>query len=335
MEEYSFDNRIVDILQAVGAASNIVITTHVNPDGDAIGSALGLWNVFRESGKTVTVINHSPTPMNLRFLSGAEFIHTYHHERDFPLIAEADVICIVDLNNVTRLENVKDAVLSAKGIKIVIDHHQDPQEFADIYALDVEASSTCEMIARLLKAGGYAISAETASALYTGIMTDTGSFRFPRTDAELHRIVAELIEYGADPVVIYNNVYNNGSLARSKMLGRALAGMELFADGQLSVITVGKNDFTETHAHIDDTEGFVQHTLSIRGVVLGILFVELENVVKVSLRSKGDVSALSIAADFSGGGHFHAAAARFYRQSYESVRTTVIDRAIVQLNMPR
>ena len=301
MNEHSFAERIPDILAAFRDAEKIAITTHVNPDGDAIGSALGLWNALTGRGKQVVVVNHSPTPANMRFLPGADDIHVFRPERDFPLLTTADVICVLDVNNLPRIESVGAAVEAAQCAKIVIDHHREPQEFADIYAIETDASSTCQMIAQLLFAGKYHISPATATALYTGIMTDSGNFRFPRTDAALHRLVAQLIECGADPVAIYEEVFNAGSYARVKLLGRALAGMELVAGEKICAITVHQADFAETGAHLDDTEGFVQNTLAIAGVQLGILFVELDGVVKASLRSKGSVSAANIAKQFGGG----------------------------------
>lgn len=331
ISEYSFYDRITDILDALSVANKIVITTHVNPDGDAIGSALGLWNVLCEHGKTATVINHSPTPSNLNFLPGAKHIRVFHPKSDFSLITSADVICVLDVNNIPRLESVGEAIEAAQGTKIVIDHHQEPQKFADIYGIDADASSVCEMITRLLIAGGYKISSAVASALYTGVMTDSGSFRFARTDAELHRITALLIEAGADPVSIYDYVYNTSSQVRMRMLGRALAEMELFANGQICAMTVSRKDFIEFGGHLEDTEGFVQNTLSIGGVKIGMTFTEFDDIVKVSLRSKGDVSAVNIAKHFNGGGHFHAAAARFRNQTLQEVRTNVIARASAEL----
>ncbi|GAB1429514.1 bifunctional oligoribonuclease/PAP phosphatase NrnA [Ignavibacteria bacterium] len=331
ISEYSFNDKISDILGALGVANNIVITTHINPDGDAIGSTLGLWNALHECGKNVTVINHSPTPANLQFLSGAEHIRVFHPKNDFSLITSADIICILDVNNIPRLESVGEAIEAAQGIKIVIDHHQEPQDFADIYGIDADASSVCEMITRLLIAGGYRISDATASALYTGIMTDSGNFRFSRTDAELHRLTASLIEYGADPVKIYDCVYNTSSLIRMRMLGRALAEMEIFAEGQICVMTIRKKDFVELGGYLDDTEGFVQNTLSIGGVKIGMTFTEFDDIVKVSLRSKGDVSAVNIAKHFNGGGHFHAAAARFRNQTLDEVLAAAIARATAEL----
>lgn len=325
--EHTFEENAAKCLDAFHLADRIVISTHVNPDGDAIGSALGLWNALTERGKTVTVVNHSPTPSNLRFLHGAEHIRVFHPETDFSLVTSADLICILDVNNPARLEDVGHAVLAAQCLKMVIDHHREPKEFADIYAIDTDASSACEMIARLLILGGYKISAATATALYTGIMTDTGNFRFPRTDAELHRLTANLIKSGADPVMIYDRVFNSGSLARTKLLGKALAGVETFYGGKLCVMTVRHSYFEETGAHIEDTEGFVQSTLSIGGVVMGIMFVELSGVIKISVRSKGEVSAVNVAKEFGGGGHFNAAAARLHGTTLEDAQKLVIERA--------
>lgn len=331
IDHCSFSDRISELLDVLDIANNIVITTHINPDGDAIGSTLGLWNALRERGKTVTIVNHSHTPRNLQFLSGAEHIRVFHPENDFSLITSADTICVLDVNNTARLESVGEAIKAAQGTKIVIDHHQAPQEFADIYGIDVDASSTCEMIAKLLIAGGYHISSATATALYTGIMTDSGNFRFPRTDAELHILIAKLIDAGADPVKIYDNIYNTNSLARMQMLGQVLLGMKLFAGGQICVMTVSLKDFADFGTNLEDTEGFVHNTLSIGSAKIGMLFTEFDNIIKLSLRSRGNNSVLNIARDFNGGGHFHAAAARFRDKTLGEVQNIVIARAIAEL----
>lgn len=324
----SLAESIPQVLQLFRTANNIVITTHVNPDGDAIGSTLALHHLLRSMGKSSVIVNCSPTPSNLRFLPGAEHIQEYSEALQ-PLLHGSDLIVVCDLNAPSRLENMAEATLSASTRKVVIDHHQEPQNFADMYAVDTEASSTCEIVWRLAQASGAALTAEFAACCYTGIMTDTGNFRFPRTDAELHRIVADLIDLGANPVEIYEKTMNSSDFSRSRLLGESLASMELFHGGKLCVMMVSDEMLRRHHCSIEDIEGFVQSSLSIGGVSMGILLVEVaeKSMIKCSIRSKGDVSARGLAALFGGGGHFNAAAARRKNESLADVKRSIVTAA--------
>lgn len=320
---------IPQCLQVLRSAKNIVITTHQNPDGDAIGSSLGLYHFARALGVNAVVINTSPTPSNLSFLPSADSIHVFSPEVDDRTIQTADAIFILDLNSSKRIQTMEESVLRSPAKKVLIDHHQNPTIIPDVPVIDTDSCSTCELIYHIICASGVHFSQEMATSLYTGIMTDTGSFRFSRTKADVFRIAGALVDYGADPVAIAENVFNSSGFNRTVLLGKALGSMQLFYNGKLSVMNVTADDFLQTSALEEDTEGFVQHTLTISGVVMGILFIELPNAntVKISIRSKGDVRANDLAAEFSGGGHVNAAATRIHNRTLAETREMIIERA--------
>lgn len=320
---------IPQCLSILLSAKNIVITTHQNPDGDAIGSALGLYHFAVRRGIKATIINTSPTPSNLTFLPSAENIHVFTHEHDAETIQKADAIFILDLNSIKRIQTMEESVTASPAKKILIDHHQNPTISPDVAVIDTGSCSTCELIYKIILASGESFSPEIATALYTGIMTDTGSFRFSRTTADVFRIAGSLVEYGANPVSIAENVFNSSGFSRTVLLGKALGSLQLFYDGKLSVMSVTAEDFLQTKALEEDTDGFVQHTLTISGVVMGILFIELpdSSTIKVSIRSKGIIQANSLAADYNGGGHLNAAATRIHNLSLADTRNMIIEKA--------
>ena len=317
------------LFDALTKAQRIIITTHVNPDGDAIGSSLGLWHWLRSLGKQVQVILPNNAPANMEWMPGIDAARTWNPDLA-ETIAEADLLLVLDLNAVSRLGELGNAIRASRGQIVNIDHHTHPESFASIAWIDTNACSTCVMIAEfvLTVAGAAALSEECAICLYTGIMTDTGSFRFPRTTATVFRIVADLVEKGADPVRAYDNVMNQGSIGRTQLLGKTLSQMQVLADGRLCVMCVTMRDMEEHDCRLEDIEGFVQQTLTLRGVVMGILIVELLTEIKVSFRSKGDAYVRDLAASLGGGGHVYAAGARVVERSLSDVRRYVTTEAV-------
>jgi len=315
---------------ALCSAQNIVLMSHVNGDGDSIGSTLGVYHLLTQLGKTVRMLHPTPVPDNFRFLQGSEHIQTFDaaHPAHAQALAQADVLVVLDANAPSRMRGMEQAIISSPAQKLVIDHHQHPQPFADVYAVDVEACSTCEMIVRLVRiVGDEHFSKPLAEAVYTGIMTDTGNFRFPRTDAEVHCMIAQLLEAGADPTFIAEQVLNQNPFQRSLLLGRALCGLQRFLDGALCMMTVSQAMMQETNTTEDHIEGFVEQTLSIQGVQIGVLVVELPHQVKISLRSKGSVAVNGIAAHFGGGGHLNAAGCRTDQYSFAELPMVIVELA--------
>lgn len=307
-------------------ASKVVITAHTNPDGDAIGSALGMYHAAIESGKDAVVLLDSPVPYNLKNLPGAENIIVFNPEKHYEYLVMADIIFILDLNDPKRLKSLEKFVTGSLVTKVLIDHHLDPEKFANHYFIDTEATSTGELIYKLLNNElAIPISDKIAANLYMAIMTDTGSFRFQRTDAEIHIIVADLIQAGADPVKLYDDFYNNNTINATRLLGNALSKLELWFDGKVVVMPISRSMIINCGATNEDIDNFIERTLSIQGAQLGILLAEMldRDEVRMSFRSKGEISAREVAVHFGGGGHFHASGARIFNEDIENAKAKV------------
>lgn len=316
------------VAQILTQHNSFILTTHVNPDGDGLGSQVALGEWLAAHRKHVHILNHSATPDFYLWLDPHKRIKKFNPEDDATKIAEADVIVVMDTNHTDRLRSMERHVLASRAIKICIDHHLDPQPFAQHYVIDDDATSTGEIIYRLLTLlGGEKFSPLIASALYCAIMTDTGSFRFPRVDPETFRQCAHLIECGADPVAIYHQVYEQWSAGRVQLLGDALASLKTAYDGKLAHITITQQNLAQTQTTEVDTDNFTIYPMNIAGVVAGILFLELKDGVKMSFRSKGDIPINELAKEFGGNGHKNAAGARLHDVSLSEIQTRVLHAA--------
>ncbi len=313
----------------VEACRTVVLSTHINPDADGIGSELALSAYLKGLGKRISIINHSETPDNLLFLDPHHDVLRFDATRHPAAIKNADLICVIDTNHLDRLADVKPMVAESKAKKICIDHHLEPGSFADLYILDEESTATGEIIYKLITSlDAKAITKEVANHLYAAIMTDTGSFRYPKTDAEMHRIIAHLIDCGADPTDIYQNLYEQGPAGRVRLLGMALASLRLAHGDKVAYMNLTRKMFQDTNTTEADADAFVPYTLTIHGVQIGLLFTELPNdVIKVSFRAKGDIWVNKLAQEFGGNGHQHAAGARIHNVVLEDVIQQVIAKA--------
>ncbi|HLP17065.1 MAG TPA: bifunctional oligoribonuclease/PAP phosphatase NrnA [Bacteroidota bacterium] len=315
--------------EIIANKQTFVITSHINPDGDSIGSETALALALQNMGKTVSIINQSETPDNLRFLSDEVFpVSTFESSVHSAIIRGADCIIVTDTNAPNRFFEMAADVMQSAAYKVCIDHHLEPEHFADIYIIDADSPATSEILYGLIRSlGANAITPEIAKALYTGIMTDTGSFRFPKTDAETHTITADLLRLGADPSEIYQKVYDSGPVNKLQLLGRALDSLTSSSGGALAWMVIRSGDFTETNTVAADTDNFINYTLSVGGVKIGLLFTELDGVVKVSFRSKGEIAINRLAKEFGGNGHKHAAGARIANRTLDDVVGHVTERA--------
>jgi bifunctional oligoribonuclease and PAP phosphatase NrnA len=312
----------------VESHTRFVLTTHVNPDGDGLGTEVALAVYLQTQGKEAVILNYSTTPDNYLFLAQFHPILQFDPSQHTQIIENAEVIIVLDTNHLDRLETMKPALLSSQALKICIDHHLEPGEFADLYILDESSTATGEIVYRLLSfLTGRSLDRETAVALYTAIMTDTGSFRYPKTDPETHKIIAHLIQMGADPVAIYEYVYERSSITRMHLLGLALANMKITHDGKLAYIVLTREMFDTTNTTEVDAEEFVPYTLTIDGVQIGLMFSEMNGIVKVSFRSKGDIWINELAKEFCGNGHKNAAGARIPRAKLDEIVTQVLEHA--------
>ncbi|MFH1052687.1 MAG: bifunctional oligoribonuclease/PAP phosphatase NrnA [bacterium] len=318
------------IHHVVDEAKRITITTHVNPDGDAIGSTLAFYHYLCSLGKECRIIIHSSVPYNFQFLSNADNIQTFDNNQNLSedYILASDAIFVIDLNDIDRTKSPAEIIKKSKARKIVIDHHINPKEFADIYLVDDNATSAGELVYYLIKSNNeFQLDKTISECLYSAIMTDTGTFRFPRTDGNIHRIIADLIDCGADPVMLFEKIYSTRPPRVIKLLGEAFAGLEMLLDGKLCVMTLTKEHFNRAGASNEDVEDIVEQSLTIQGTQVGILFSQMleSEEIRISFRSKGDINIRDVAVKFNGGGHQHAAGARLFNMPMEEAKAMVIE----------
>lgn len=299
----------------LAAPRRIAITTHYNPDGDAVGSSLGLAHVLRAMGHTVHVVLPNPAPGNLRWMPGQQDAvdHDSHPENAEKILADADLLFCLDYNRADRVQGLEAAVRQFSP-KVLIDHHRDPEDIFDVVFSDITASSTCQMVHDVLAAlgKGTLIDAQAATCLYAGIMTDSGSFRFPSTTPHTLRIAADLLERGAVPHVIHAAIMEDNTVDRLRLTGFALnERLQVLEGGEATLIALSRADLDKFNYVPGDTEGLVNQGLGVRGVRLSAFLAEQRNVVKISLRSKGNLPVNEfLAAHFEGGGHANAAGGR-------------------------
>lgn len=317
---------IPDIKALLSVPKKIVIIPHVNPDGDAIGSTLGLAHYLKLKNQDPVVMVPNAFPEFLSWVPGAESIVIFENNttRATTLLEEADLIFTLDFNALNRTGSAQEALAASKAIKIMIDHHQAPEDYATYMYSDVSMSSTCEMVYNFIEMMGdrEVINASIATALYTGIMTDTGSFRFASTTSQTHRIVAHLIDAGAENAQIHNQVFDANDPSRLQLLGVALNNLTILEDYRTAFMYLSQKDLDDNQFKKGDTEGFVNYCLSLKGIVLAAIFIEnsADNIIKISLRSKGDFSVNALSrAHFNGGGHTNAAGGR----SAETLEATI------------
>ncbi|MCF8067165.1 MAG: bifunctional oligoribonuclease/PAP phosphatase NrnA [Desulfobacterales bacterium] len=300
------------IVQHLKSSGHVFIATHVEPDGDAIGSLLALGLAFESRGIKVTMYNESPIPAVYRFLSSVNRI-----VHDAAVVIDCDTAIILDCGNIHRIGRVAEKVSQIPFV-INIDHHITNNGFGQLKYVDTSACATAEIIYRLIKLMDVTITGEMAASIYTGIMTDTSSFRFSNTNQAAFSICEEMIALGVKPNDIAKRVYGTYSLGRIKLLNLALDSIEISANGKLSMMTLTREMMDETETSSEDTDGLINYARNIEGVEVAVLIQENQNgykkirgskrsTINVSLRSDGAVDVSRIAASFGGGGHISAA----------------------------
>lgn len=299
-------------------ADKIVIVSHVSPDGDAIGSSLGLWHFLVSQDKNAYVIVPNAFPDFLRWMPGSKDILLYDRYKEFAdqLIAEADVICCLDFNVLNRIEDMAASVEASPARKVLIDHHLQPDDFCSIVISHPEISSASELVFRLICRMGYfsEISLEAAECIYTGMMTDTGGFSFNSNNPEIYFIISELLSKGIDKDEIYRKVYNTYSECRLRLMGYVLTQMKVYEDYHSALLTLTVAEQNRFKYVKGDSEGFVNVPLSIKGVRFSCFLREdtEKDMIKISLRSVGDFPCNRLAAEyFNGGGHLNASGGEF------------------------
>lgn len=319
-------SELLDINQLLIPENKIVIITHYNPDGDAIGSSLGLKHYLKAKGLESEVLVPNDFPKFLKWMPEAKkiTIADYKRKKAWEMVDEADVIFILDFNASHRSGNlVEPWIERAKGVKILIDHHQQPDDFDFVYS-DTSIPATSQMVYHFIEAmeDEKLVNQDIAECLYCGIMTDTGGFRFRSTSATTHHIIANLIQKGADPAMISSNTWDTNTVSRLHLLSLILSRIEVVKDGKVAILYLKRDELKEFGFEKGDTEGFVNYGLSILGTRMSAFFMEdlYDDFIKISFRSKDDVDVNQFSRKyFNGGGHINAAGGKYFKDIYETI----------------
>lgn len=317
---------IVAIQELLSTPKKVVIIPHRSPDGDAMGSTLGLYHFLKQLNHEAIVIAPNEFPDFLAWLPGSEKVLIYEKDKEkiAEVILEANLVFTLDFNALHRTGEMEHVLKKVTAPIIMIDHHQRPDDYAKYMFSDTKYGSTCEMLYHFIDQLHLKklIDKTVATCIYTGIVTDSGSFRFPSTTSTTHRVVADLIDIGIENGAIHNALFDDSSYSRLQLLGQALQNMKILLDKKTSYITLSQKELDQNNYVKGDTEGIVNYGLSIKGVVFAAIFIEHrdENIIKISFRSQGNFDVNQFARDhFNGGGHINAAGGK----SYLSLKDTV------------
>jgi phosphoesterase RecJ-like protein len=323
LQQYNMEN-LHEIKELLTAPKDIVITTHRNPDGDAIGSTLAMYHYLSRMGHSVKMISPSEYPEFLVWMPAIHDIMIFDIEPENAqsVLERADIVFFLDFNAMDRIDKLGEMITPLECTKIMIDHHLYPENCADYLISDTMVSSTCELIYEFIERLGDKgkIDPIIAESIFTGILTDTGSFKYS-TSPKLFRIVAELIELGVDDYKLQDLIFNSLKEKHLRLLGHCLnRRMEILDEFNTGIITLTKDDYSHFDIQRGDTEGIVNYLLKLKNIKLAAFITEQPTIVKLSLRSKGDFSVQEIARKhFKGGGHKNAAGG----YSFQTLKSTV------------
>jgi len=313
-----------DLKELLNTPQNVAILSHRNPDGDAIGSSLAMRHFLEQLGHTAHVLFPSEYPEEFEFLPGAEDIMIWdiQPEESKQMLQRKNMFVFLDFNSLSRIDKMGEFVRELPGRRLLIDHHLYPENMADYIFSETSASSTCELVYRFILAAGMGqkINPKVGECIYTGLITDTGSFKHA-TNAEVFRIAADLIDRGVDDTYVQNKIFNSLKEKHLRLLGHCLASrMEILPEYRTGLIWLTKKDYEEFGIQRGDTEGIVNYLLMIKEVKMAAFIHNQPNIVKISLRSKGDLDVQEICRQhFNGGGHKNAAGAF----SHDSLKVTI------------
>ena len=327
MNEVDFQS----LQQVLSEPKKIAIVTHRNPDGDAYGSSLGLYWFLSKTGHQVTIVSPNDCPDFLKWMPGEDRIVIFETDRTkgTEILKDAELVFTLDFNAFHRLGAVMEPIMhEIQPVYVMIDHHQQPDDFAAFSFVDSSMSSTSEMVYQFIDKMDQKnlIDRDMASCLYAGILTDTGSFRFPSTTSDTHRVVADLLDKGANNAEIYNKIHDVNTYHRMQLLGKALDNMVVLEEFHTAYITLSQNELNRYKFKRGDTEGFVNYALSLKNVIFAAIFIEdkKQKIIKISFRSVGEFSVNEFArAHFNGGGHTNAAGGRSDISLHDTVKKFV------------
>ncbi|MBT3939187.1 MAG: bifunctional oligoribonuclease/PAP phosphatase NrnA [Pelagibacterales bacterium] len=330
-----------NLKKIISQPKNIVITTHRGPDGDAMGSSLALYNLLINIGHKVNVITPNDYASFLNWMPGNDTVIEYdgNEEKSILITSKADIIFMLDFNSITRLDNFSQTVSDSKAFKVLIDHHQDPDmKIADLLFSDSTSCSTAQLLYELIEAMNMTndINMDIAECLYVGIMTDTGSFKYNSTTSRTHNVIANLIDKGARNSKIHDLIYDNSSADRMKLLGYCINDkLLLYPENNAAIISLTDEELNRFNFKKGDTEGIINYALAIKGIIFAVLIVQRGDIVKLSLRSKGNFKVNLIANKyFNGGGHTNASGGMTYMTVNETIKKveSIINKYKKELN---
>ena len=321
------EHDIQAIRQLLSTPQKIAIIPHRSPDGDAMGSTLGLYHFLSKLNQQPVVIVPNEFPEFLSWMPGSDKVLVFEKDREntTKILKDADIIYTLDFNALHRTGEMEHVLSKLSATYIMIDHHEKPDTFAKFTYSDTAFGSTCEMIYNFIVSLGCKemIDKSIATCLYTGILTDSGSFRFPKTTGTTHRIIADLIDIGVENTKIPALLFDNNSYESLQLLGQALQNMKVLPEYQTAYIALSQKELDKYNYQKGDTEGIVNFGLSIKGINFAAIFIEHtdENVIKISFRSQGDFDVNKFAREhFNGGGHINAAGGKSNMTLAETVR---------------
>lgn len=321
------DDRVIERLRAlINGVQRIAITCHKSPDGDALGSTLALCHVLRRLGKDATVVTPDMAPKALEFIPGVRdlVVFTKHEVRARRILSEAQAIFCLDFNSLHRIDRLGEIIEPLSTTRVLIDHHLDPEDAFDLSISFPEASSTCELVFRVLMQMGLLrmMDRQAASCLYVGLLTDTGGFAYSCDNPEFYEIISSILRRRIDRVNLYNKAMNTFSADSLRLQGYAISEkMQLFPDQGAALIVLDKSDLDRFNYNRGDTETLVNKPLAIPGIYWSVFLREDADRIKVSCRSQGDFSVSDICSRyFNGGGHENAAGGEFYGTIDEAVQ---------------
>lgn len=319
--------KIKQLSTLLSQPKNIVIIPHKNPDGDAMGSTIGLKLYLQQLGHNTCVMSPNDYPNFLKWLPDSNEVVIYDdkNEDTKQILKEADLIFTLDFNHLGRCGEIGSVLENLDTTFVMIDHHQQPDDYATFMYSDTSMSSTCQMVYHFIEMMNDTsrINSDIATCLYTGIMTDTGSFRFRSTTSTTHKVISYLIECGADNTKIHENIYDSNTLSRLQLKGVALKNLTLLTEFNTAYIHISQAELNNCNYKKGDTEGFVNIGLSIEDIKFAVIFIEneQEGIIKMSFRSKGDFSVNEFAREhFEGGGHNNAAGGKSDRNLNETIK---------------
>lgn len=322
--------KIQQLSKYIDSAKSIVITAHKSPDGDSIGSSLGMYHYLKKLGKHVTVCHPDIAPSFLHWMDGIADILTLesHADQVKKLLQESDLIFCLDYNHPSRTGKMEELLVAAQGSKIIVDHHRDPDtNFCTLLFSDITICSTCQMVFELIEASGNSrlIDEKIGTQIYTGIVTDTGSFRFASTTDRTHEIVAELLKIGVKNWLVHENLFDSNSLNKLKMVSYALLEkLVIIKEFNIAYVWLTQEEEKRFEIVKGDTEGLVNQILGIDGIKMSAFFKESDHIIKISFRSKGAIPVNTLANQhFEGGGHLNAAGGKYVGNIQDAIQKFV------------